>query len=326
LSRSGEQRVERTIGIGIDVGGTKILLVAVERDGRPLDEIRIDSPGDLGGLRKAIEPALVAMAGHLDPSASVALGLALPGLVDASGTLRSAPNLDAPDVGFDLKLELAEPLLGSFGHRAAALPVALENDATAAAFAEARLGAGKGHDDVLVVSIGTGIGAGLVVGGKVVRGAHGYAGEIGHAIVDRNGPLCSCGRHGCWEQVASGSALARLGEASAIAGLPADRPVRGEDVVDAARRNDPAALAVLDEFAISVAIGLVNACEILDPSVIVLGGGLVTASDVVLEPIRHAFVQQARPAQAHLKRDLLAASLGPNAAAIGVALLALESI
>jgi glucokinase len=146
--------------------------------------------------------------------------------------------------------------------------------------------------------------------------------------IDPDGPRCGCGRFGCWEQFASGSALARLACARSgehrIVGLPTAHPVRGEDVIDAARRRDPAAIEVIEEFATNVAIGLVNATEILDPEVIVLGGGLVNASDVVLEPIRAAFVRLSRPAQERRGSDLVPATLGPQAAAIGVALLSLE--
>jgi glucokinase len=249
--------------------------------------------------------------------------------VDVSGVLRSAPNLDARDVGFDLRAELAGPLVDLLGARAAPRPVALGNDATAAAFGEVRLGAGRGFDDVFVVSIGTGIGAGYVAGGRLVRGARGFAGEIGHMVIDPDGPPCPCGRSGCWEQFASGLGLAWIATRDgAVGGLIAeiagDRAVRGEDVVEAVRRGDRHATAIIETYAAYLAIGLVNATEILDPEIIVLGGGIITASDVVLAPTRRAFERLSRPAQQRTGSDLVPATLGARAAAIGMGLDALE--
>jgi glucokinase len=319
--------VDSLIGIGIDVGGTKILLVAVDAAGEVLDTVQTPSPKDLNALSTTISPLLVRLvAGLGDTTSRIALGLALPGLVDVAGFLRSAPNLGAHDVGFDLESELGGPLVALFGERAALHPVALENDATAAAFAEFEIGAGRDATDVLVVSIGTGIGAGFVVGGSVVRGAHGFAGEIGHMVVDPDGPQCECGRRGCWEQVASGRALARIGSRHGVV-APKDgssRPLRGEDVVESARRGDPLARAAIEKYAESVAVGLVNATELLDPGTIVIGGGMVTSLDVLLAPIRSAYARLGRPGQGSVPSDIVAAHLGPAAAAIGAALLAMR--
>ena len=174
----------------------------------------------------------------------------------------------------------------------------VDNDATCALVAEAALGVARGVRDAVLVTLGTGIGGGVLAGGVVQRGANGFVGEIGHMVVDPDGPDCPCGRRGCWERFASGSALARYGqEAAARAGCPAvldlaggdAAAVRGEDVTAAARAGDAGALRILDLFGRWVAIGLVNLTNLLDPELFVLGGGLVGLHDLVVDPIRHWF-------------------------------------
>ena len=230
------------LACGLDLGGTKLLGVVVdtERPGPPLLEERVPTPR--GG--EAIVDAIVDLAGRLcdqaDGDGVTAVGLGAPGLVDRSGTLRMGPNL--PGV---IDLGLAELLRGRLG-----LPVVVDNDATSAAWAEHEWGAARGHDHSMTVSLGTGIGAGFTVKGHVLRGANGFAGEPGHMVVDPTGPLCPCGKRGCWERYASGSGLGRLAREAAHAGVaptlveraggePED--VRGEHVTDAAREGDTAA-------------------------------------------------------------------------------------
>ncbi len=160
--------------------------------------------------------------------------------------------------------------------------MAVTNDATCAALAEWRFGAGRGVDDMVMVTLGTGIGGGVVAGGRLIVGANGFAGEFGHMVVDPDGPPCPCGRRGCWERYASGSGLAQLARAAAVGGrlrrvvevAGGDAGmVRGEHVQAAAREGDPGAVAVVDEFARWVALGLVNLTNALDPARFVLGGG-----------------------------------------------------
>jgi glucokinase len=312
------------IGIGIDVGGTKVLGIATTGDVPPLATARLASPNDPTGLlavlRPLVEELLTALGERRGDVGGI--GISLPGLVDASGILRAAPNLAAAATAFDLVTELATPLAAlADGLRAS--HIAFENDATAAGYAEATQGAGRGLRDVLVVSLGTGIGAGIVSGGRAVRGAHGYAGELGHMVIDPNGPPCPCGRKGCFERYASGSGLAFLPNRADL-GRETGSELRAEDVIAAARGGSSSALAVVEEFAQFVALGLVNAVEILDPTRIVLAGGLMAADDVILGPIRAAYEREARPAQGRRGEDLVPAALGEDAAAIGAALLGLE--
>jgi glucokinase len=205
------------------------------------------------------------------------------------------------------------------------------NDATWAALSEWRVGAGTGCDDIVMVTLGTGIGGGLVTGGRLVLGAHGFTGEFGHMVVDPNGPPCVCGRRGCWERFASGSGLAQLARVAAVGGrlrrvveVAGGEPalVRGEHVQAAAREGDEGALAVVDEFARWVALGLVNLTNALDPAMFVLGGGLAEGADLYLEPIERWFEALLYSPQLRPHPDLAFAVLGERAGAIGAALAA----
>jgi glucokinase len=243
----------------------------------------------------------------------------VPGLVTREGVLRAAPNLDGV-ADFDVA-----GLLGARLGR----PVRVENDATCAALAEWMHGVGRGTTDLVLVTLGTGIGGGLVVGGRLQRGAHGFAGEFGHMVVDPNGPLCPCGRRGCWERYASGSGLARLARDAVIARrvdrvleLAGGDPeaVRGEMVQQAARDGDRDALAVIDEFGRWVALGLVNLTNALDPEMLVLGDGLAAGADLYLDPIRRWFRELLyQPDLRPLPRVAFASSY-EQAGAIGAAL------
>ena len=289
--------------IGVDVGGTKCLGVALDDSGRVLSELRVPSPSDADALVDTIAGLITA----LGPGDSVGVGL--PGLVDRRGVLRAAPNL--PGV---VELAAAERLAERLGY-----PVSVDNDATCAALAEWQWGAGAGVDDLVVVTLGTGIGAGLVAGGRLQRGAHGLAGEVGHMIVQVDGRACGCGRRGCWERYASGSALAD--HAKVVTGLT----VTGEQVVAAAREQQAWALEVIDVFASWVALGLANLANVTDPARFVIGGGLADVGDVLLGSLTGAY-RESLYASAHRPvADIAMATLGPRAGAIGAAWLAQQS-
>lgn len=251
-----------------------------------------------------------------------AIGVGVPGLVDTAGVLRFAPNL--PGV-LDLDVR------GALMERFPGVAVRVDNDATAAGWGEVCAGAARGATDAVLVTLGTGIGGGIVAGGAVLRGANGFAGEIGHMVVDPAGPECPCGQRGCWERFASGSGLGRLAREEAVAD-PSGRiaelaggdasAARGEHVTRAAAEGDAGAMGVMDAFARWVALGLVNLANVFDPVAFVLGGGLVEAGEVLLAPVRRAFGELVmgggrRPAVA-----IVAASLGEHAGAVGAALLA----
>lgn len=268
----------------------------------------------------AVLESLAETAAALGPAS--AIGVGVPGLVDMAGVLRFAPNL-AGVADLDVR--------GGLSARFPGVPVRVDNDATAAGWAEVCAGAARGATDAVLVTLGTGIGGGVIAGGRVVRGAHGFAGEIGHMIVDPDGPPCPCGQRGCWERVASGSALGELAREEALArpgcrmaALAGGDPgaVRGEHATTAAAEGDGAALAVMDAFARSVALGLVNLANVFDPAVIVLGGGLVEAGQTLLAPVRRAFTQMVLGGAHRPPVAIVAAALGERAGAIGAALLA----
>lgn len=287
--------------IGIDVGGTKCHGVFVDEGGAIIAEARVATPP----ADRVVEVlcGLVDELVHGDVSVG-AVGVGLPGLITPDGVVRASPNLrgarDTP-VGPDLRSRLG-------------LAVHVENDATMAAYGEWTAGAARGARDAVVVTLGTGIGGGIVMGGVLQRGAHGFAGEIGHMIVDRDGIECPCGRRGCWERYASGSALA------ASAGVAS-----GELVVGAARNGDATARRQLEEFARWVALGLANLTNLCDPEVIVLGGGVMDAHDVLFDDVRLGFSEAlySPTLRAHPRLEL--AELGHRAGAVGAAMMAAQS-
>lgn len=301
--------------LGIDIGGTKCMALALDAQGAVVDEQRRPTPKAPDLLIDTVTELAQAML----PWDSIGVGM--PGLVTRDGVLRAAPNL----VGInDLKVgELLGKRLGCFVH--------VDSDATCAAAAEWKHGAGRGIDDFVMVTLGTGIGGGIVANGALIRGTNGFAGEIGHMVVDPDGPPCPCGRRGCWERYASGSGLAWLarranadkGVARTIelaGGDPAK--VRGEHVADAAREGDAGALAIVDEYSRWVALGLVNLTNTLDPAMFVLGGGLAATADVFLAPIKHWFGELLYAPDLRPHPTLAFAQLGEQAGAIGAALLA----
>ena len=316
--------VPRTVGV--DIGGTKVLGVVVDTDAPergPLAEARRPTPQGAESLVATIATVVAEVLGPDGADGVAAVGVGLPGLIDRGGVLRFGPNLPGI-VDLDLEHALADRV---------ALPVVVENDANCAAWAEHRLGAAEGHGHVLLVTLGTGIGAGLIADGRLFTGAHGMAGEPGHMIVDPGGPRCPCGRRGCWERYASGSGLGFLAREAALAGraqgvvaLAGGDPeaVRGEHVTRAARQGDPDASTVMESFGWWVALGLANLVNILDPEIVVLGGGLVTEADLFLSATRAAFADLVLAGPHRHEVPVVAASTGERAGALGAALLAAE--
>lgn len=315
------------ISVGIDVGGTKVLAVALGEDGRVEAEARRATADGLESLLDelaALYAELAGSAGH----EYLPLGVGLPGLVDPSGRLLFAPNLH--HVGPN---DLRSGLRARIGSDRTTV-VQLDNDATCAAAGEAVFGAGRGRSDVLFVTLGTGIGGGIVAGGEVIRGARNFAGEIGHTVVDPQGPPCGCGRRGCWERYASGSGLGRIARDFALAGrakrivdLAGGEPdaVRGEHVMLALEEDDEQARAILEEFAWWLALGLANLANVLDPRTIVIGGGLSRGGDRLLDPVRRFFGAQLEGGGVRPAIEIRPAALGERGGAIGAALLAAAS-
>jgi glucokinase len=204
--------------------------------------------------------------------------------------------------------------------------VLIENDANFAVLAEHRLGAARGYDDVLMVTLGTGIGGGIVLDGQVQVGSAGFAGEIGHMVVDPAGPPCPCGRRGCWERFASGAGLGVLAREAALSGrlnevvrLAGGDPesVRGEDVSAAAAAGDPAAQTVIREVGRWIGFGLANLAAVLDPACFVLGGGVVQAGDLLIASARAAFADLVEGADRRPEAVIVAAAFGERSGAVG---------
>jgi glucokinase len=283
------------VAVGLDVGGTKALAVLVDRQGEILDEIRTSTPHDVeGGAGAATarvlaeQVATFAQRHQLDP-VDLPIGIGMPGMVRRDGRLAFAPNLQS--VSGASFPELLKESLG-------AERVYMENDGNCAALGEYAWGAGRGIDNFVMVTLGTGIGGGIIANGALVRGQSGFGGEIGHMAVQARGALCGCGGYGCWERYASGGGLARLTSEWAGEGrLPTlvDRSggvdkVTGEDVTRAASEGLSEAVNLMNDVAWWLARGLANLVAILDTGHFVIGGGLSVAADQLLPSAREYLV------------------------------------
>jgi glucokinase len=280
--------------IGIDVGGTKCLGVALDDAGKVVGEIRRATPH-----ADQLVDCLWQMYNELGATGS--LGIGVPGLISAEGVIRASPNLQGAyniEVGPQLRERLSTA-------------VSVENDATMAAFGEWRNGAAQGAHNALIVTLGTGIGGGVVMGGQLQRGAHGFAGEIGHMTVERDGVECPCGHRGCWERYASGSALVWLS-----GGLS------GEEVFARMNNGDHAAQRVVDIFIDWIVVGLASLTNICDPEVIVVGGGVVASLDRHFDRLRTRFTDALYSSQWRPHPRVEPAQLGEYAGAIGSAFFA----
>ncbi len=300
--------------VGIDVGGTKCLGVVLDDSGGVVEEQRRPTPK---GPHDIVD-TLVELAGALGVDGW--LGIGVPGLVTRDGVLRAAPNLVSIS-DFEVGRLLSERL---------GFNVAVDNDGTCACAAEWKVGAAVGCTDMVMVTLGTGIGGGVVAANQLIRGANGFTGEIGHMVVDPDGPPCPCGRRGCWERYASGSGLGALARQAAIGkrlsrvveiagGDP--ESVRGEHVQAAAREGDEQAMAVIDSFGKWTALGLVNLTNALDPQMFVLGGGLAASADIYLAPIQKWFTELLYAPHLRPHPALRFAALRERAGAVGAALL-----
>ena len=315
--------VRRTIGI--DVGGTKTLGVLVERgpDGVVVVD-REQTPSDAGrpeAVDAILRVARTLMDRHADGGprgvAVDGVGVGLAGFVDPYGVVRSAPN-SVGLVGQDVRGRLEREL---------GIPAVADNDANCAVVAAHAVSAPEARH-LVAVTFGTGIGGGLIVDGKLVHGARGFAGEPGHMVVDPTGPRCPCGQHGCWERYASGSGLAWLarvaverGEAPALAALGDAADLRGEDVTALVADGDPGATAVFETYAGWVALGVANLIMLLDPDVVVLGGGVIATGEELLGRVRR-IVDERFPAASDSRHvPIVASPGGPEAGALGAALL-----
>ena len=308
--------------IGIDVGGTKINAFRVARDGTIVDRKSLPTPADDEAETLS---AMVALTRSLATPEVIAIGVGAAGMVDAGeGVLRFAPNLAWRD------LPIARRMRDATG-----LPCQVDNDASMAAYGEFRFGAGRGYRHLLLVTVGTGIGGGIVADGRLFRGAHGFAAEIGHIIVEPGGPLCGCGNRGCWEQVAAGRAIGRMGREAVsehphsllwrlASGEPAK--VTGKLVTEAAQQGDDVALGIVSEAGRRLGEGIAGLVNILDPQVVVVGGGVIVAGDLLLDPARASYREAVEGPEHRPRVPIIPAQLGNDAGAVGAATLALEEL
>jgi glucokinase len=314
-----------SLTIGIDVGGTKVAAGVVDFPGRIVEKLKRATPAVSPEQTAQVIAETVTELASRHPVEAVGIGAA--GFVDAvhSGIL-FAPNLAWRD----------EPLQQQVEARTG-LPVVVENDANAAAWAETMLGAARGHEHVILVAVGTGIGAGIVINGQVYRGRWGMAGEPGHYRVVPEGRLCGCGNRGCWEQYASGNALAaearefaRRSPGAAVRllqlGGGTAEGINGPEVTQAAREGDAAALRCFEIVGGWLGQGLAALAAVLDPGCFVIGGGVSEAGDLLIRPARAAFADQLTGGAYRPHAEIRLAELGADAGVIGAADLARRSL
>jgi glucokinase len=308
--------------IGVDVGGTKILGLVIDRNGAIHRRLQAPTPKDPALVPDGIAQVVIDLVAREGPPAAVGVGV--PGLVDRQGVLHYGPNVPGV-VGLDIS--------GYIASRYGWLTVA-ENDASCAAVAEHRLGSARGHEHAVIVTQGTGIGGGLIVNNALLRGANGFAGEPGHMLIDRLGPRCACGTQGCWEAVASGAGLANIarqavegGRAARIVELAGGQPahIRGEHVAQALAEGNADAGGIIDTFAWWVAQGLASLITLLDPSVVVLGGGLAAISDRFIPDVQARVADSVLGGAYRPLVPVVAAHFGPEAGAVGAALVARDA-
>ena len=309
------------LAIGVDLGGTKIAAGVVDADGRILAERRRPTPTDSAGDVIEAIAQLVAELRTEHPVSAVGVG---------------APCFVATDrdyIMFTANLPMRDVRLGHELSQRTGLPTVIENDANAATWAEFTFGAGREATDIVMITLGTGIGGGIVANGELVRGAYGVAAEVGHIEVVPGGRRCGCGLDGCWEAHASGSGFVRTARelaaeqpaaAATLLALGDGTPegIQGLHVTDAARAGDPIALAAFARTGELIGRGLAILGTILDPAMYVIGGGLSEASDLFMEQVRATYAEHISARSHRPAAEFRIATLGNAAGIVGAADLA----
>ncbi|OZB88172.1 MAG: glucokinase [Microbacterium sp. 14-71-5] len=304
--------------VGVDIGGTKISAGAVDPSGRIwARSLRATDPHDPEQIEDAVADAVAELVAQHPDVAGV--GVAAAGFVGPDRTTM----LFAPNIAWrnhPLGTRLADRI---------GLPVVIENDANAAAWAEYRFGNGRGSQDMVMLTLGTGLGGALVTGGQLVRGAFGAAAELGHMKVVPDGHYCGCGQEGCWEAYASGTALAKLAAsvsvtdpqgARAMLAVAQGEPLSGEHVTAAARQGDPLAGRMLERFGHYLGLGIATLAAVVDPEVVVVGGGIAAAAgDLILPAAQHSFLARLSGRGFRGELRIVTAALSNDAGIVGAA-------
>lgn len=315
VAGSSEGR-DDVLAVGIDVGGTHLRAGRVGASGVVGPVLRRRSEVDDAD---ALLGALVAVLEELGegPGAALPVGLGMAGLVDREGRLRYGPNVGVREV------PLAALLRDALGPGRV---VRVVNDASAAVVGEHRVGAARGHDDVVLLTLGTGVGGGVVVDGRLLEGAHGFAGELGHLIIHEGGRDAPSGVRGTVEAYTSGSAIARESEEAVAAGVADARALDAPGVLAAATTGERWALDVLERVGVRLGIAIASIVSVLDPSIVVVGGGAGDAAASFLLPVaRDTFARDLMGAAHRPLAPIVAAALGDDAGLIGAGLLAADA-
>jgi glucokinase len=292
--------------IGVDVGGTKILAGVVERDGTVVTHREYPTPLEseaelLDGLEAAVRELLDESVG--------AVGFGIPSRIDQrAGVAIGSVNIPLVDVPFR---DVMRQRLG--------LPVEIDNDANAAAIAEWKVGAGRGTTDMIMLTLGTGVGGGLILGGRPYRGSIGAGGELGHLVIVHDGALCSCGGHGHLESYVSGKAADEVARQEFGPAADAHRLVR------LANEGDAKAIELLTEIGRKLGSGLGSLINVFDPQLIVVGGGFAAAGELLFAPAREVMAREALKPM-HDSIRVVRAELGTSAGMIGAAMVAFDAL
>lgn len=309
---------------GIDMGGTNIAAVIMDAEGQTRGWVTWPTEATRGPeaiIKRIISLTKFLMAENgITEQQLCGIGLGVPGLVNS----REGRSVFSPNLPGWRNIPVAELVAGG-----TAVPVLVDNDVRMAAWGEKLLGAGRGREDVICLTLGTGIGAGIFIQGKMFTGRDESAGEIGHVTVEKDGPQCSCGNYGCLEMYASGRGIARRMREAIAAGATSlvldlangdAGSITAAMVCQAAARGDQPAGQVIKETALYLGIALAGLANIFNPQRIVLGGGVMGSGELLLEPVRREVRERAMPLNREV--EIVAAELGERAGAIGAAALA----
>jgi len=302
--------------IGIDIGGTKISAGVVDSSGNLIDSSKCSTPAEGG---KELISSVVNLVKELNKKHEIkGIGISIAALISSDyGTIVGAPNIANLS-----KLNFANEIKEEFK-----LPIIIENDANAAMWAEFKFGSAKGLNPVMFFIIGTGVGGGLVIDGKLFKGANGIGAEFGHMCVVPNGLLCGCGAKGCIEQYASGGALIRYANEALLANPDKSEEVlsfgegklSGTALTKAAKAGNELALAAFSKQADWLGLACASYSLIIDPQAIIIGGGVVDAGELFLAPVRAAMRKYMPFAESHVPPKIIAAKFGNDAGLIGAA-------